>query len=72
MKLPDEYWSLFLDSLKTRLEMLRKVKPLLMEYSFHVSEHFYPMCRDHKDELKELFGKPTTIWKEYTQECFKL
>ena len=70
MKLPDEYWTIFLDSFKTSLEQARKL--CHPEYVFRLAPHIYDLSLEHKDELKELVDRPTRIYKEWTNEHYDL
>ena len=70
MKLPDEYWTIFLDSFKTSLEKARKLT--VPEYLFRFAPHIYDLSLEHKEELKELVDRPTRIYKEWSNEHYDL
>ena len=70
MKLPDEYWTIFLDSFKTSLEKARKLT--VPEYLFRFAPHIYDLSLEHKDELKELLDRPAMIVKEGTTDYYRL
>ena len=70
MKLPDEYWTIFIDSFKTSLEQARKA--CHPEYVFRLAPHIYDLSLDHKDELKELLDRPAMIIKEGTTDYYRL